>query len=79
MQEIGVSTLAVLSAATRGAHRQTQNQRYANLAVAHVVHFRGLIDYLVHRAEDKVPVLHLGDRPHSHHRGANCRPDDGRL
>ena len=77
VHEVRLGALSVLRTARRCADRQPQHHRHGDLAVAHVAHFRGLIDDLVHRAEDEIAVLHFRDRLHAGHRRPHRRADDG--
>ena len=76
VHEERLGRLPVLGAALGRADRQAEHHRHAHLAVAHVVHLGGLVDHLIHGAEDEVAVLHLGDRPHADHGRADRGADD---
>src|SRR3954470_10235299 len=64
---------AAEAAAARQPHRDGDVQPEA------VVGLAAHVDELVEAAGDEVGELHLADRPHAHHAGADGRADDRRL
>ena len=54
---------------------QANHYRHAALTTAHVAHFCGLIDNLVHSTGHKIKIHQLDHGPHTGQRSANTDPD----
>ena len=77
MGKITLRALAVLCPTGRCADRGPHDHRDRELAPGHVAELGRLVDELVHALEEKIGVLHVGDRPHPEHGRADSRASDG--
>src|SRR5262245_3769037 len=60
----------MLRTAARSSYRRPHYQRYLATATGHIPHLSSIIDDLITRKEQKIAILHISDRSHSHHRRA---------
>ncbi len=78
-REVALHALGVLRAATGRTDRRTHDKRNLDRAARHVAHLGGIVDDLIHGQEEKIAVLNVDDRSHSHHGGANGRAEEAQL
>src|ERR1700681_2595129 len=72
-------TLSVLRSSAGRAHRCAHHHWNVDPSARHIAHLGGLIDHLVHAAEQEVTVLKIGDGTHPGHGGAYRHPSDQNL
>ena len=71
-----VVVLGVLGAAVGGAAGGAHDHGHMEAAVGHVAHLGGLVDQLVHHAEEEIAVLQIAHGAHAAHALAHADAGD---
>src|SRR6266567_7951484 len=80
MADPGVQALAMLRGRpARGPQRCAYHQRHFELATRHIMHFRSLIDDLIHDERHKIAKHDVDDWPHAGHRSPYAQTGNARL
>ena len=79
VDEVALEGLGMLRAAVRRAAGSAHDHGHMHLAAGHVAHLGGLVDELIHHAEQEVAVLQVGHGAHAVHGGAHAHAGDQDL